>query len=198
MLRILVVLCCLLMTFSVQAQSDLELVFEADDFIGGMPVNQSGVIRFTVFNHGPDDFIASSSPIKLLGAYDYVVSDGNPFRFFSDFNSNDADCSLAVEHFDPPPPVNNYGLFMWGMIYKIIPTQSSITCEFEVSLQEVALLDMQWQIGHNDDPNIDNNTQQFTFRGLAASVPVNNIWALIVLIAFVLTYGWRSRHYFSP
>ena len=193
MFKSLAVLCCLLIPVMVQAQSDLELVFEAGDFVGGIPVNQSGVIRFTVINHGPDDFIPSPSPIKLLGTYNYVVSDGNPFGFFSEFNSSDTDCSLAVEHFDPPPPVNNYGLFMWGTIYKAIPAQSSVVCEFNVSIREVAWLDMLWQVGLNNDTNTDNNAQQFTFRGLAASVPVNNHFMLLLLMALLMISTWRFR-----
>src|SRR5690554_1278436 len=193
MLRIKMTICLLLMAGLAQAQSDLELIFEVDDFVGGIPVNQTGVIRFTVINHGPDDFYPSSSPIKIFGSYNFIASDGSPFRFFSNFNSSDSACSLAVEHFDPPPPVNNYGLFMWGTIYKHIPAQSSVTCEFNVSVQQMAMLDMQWQIAHIDDPNMDNNTQQFTFRGLAASVPVNNRYLLVLFIVVLLISAWRYR-----
>ena len=193
MLRIKMTICLLLMAGLAQAQSDLELIFEADDFVGGIPVNQTGVIRFTVINHGPDDFYPSSSPIKIFGSYNFIASDGSPFRFFSNFNSSDSACSLAVEHFDPPPPVNNYGLFMWGTIYKHIPAQSSVTCEFNVSVQQMAMLDMQWQLAHNEDPNDDNNSQQFTFRGLAASVLANQPIVLTLLVLWLLITTCRSQ-----
>lgn len=191
MIKKLLFICFIATPFFSSAQSDLALTFEANDFAGGIPVNQHGVIRFTVTNNGPDDFFPSSRPIQIWGSYNYIISDGNPFGFFSDFNNSDSACSLAVEHFDPPPPVNNYGIFMWGTIYKDIPAQSSVMCEFNVSIQEVALLDMQWQIAHSDDPNMTNNTQQFTFRGLAASVPVNNLFMLMLLMAVVLVSACR-------
>jgi len=191
--RLVLILCCILLVIEGRAQSDLSLRFEANDFVAGIPVNQNGAIRFTVTNNGPDDFFPPSEPIKILGSYNYIISDGNPFGFFSAFNSNDPTCLLAVEHFDPPPPVNNYGLFMWGTIYKHIPAQSSVMCEFNASIQQMAFLDMQWQIAHIDDPNMDNNTQQFTFRGLAASVPVNNRYLLVLFIVVLLISAWRYR-----
>ncbi|MFV0542144.1 MAG: hypothetical protein ACK5L8_00515 [Marinicella pacifica] len=191
MLKILTFLGLLLTALFAQAQSDLELIFEADDFIGGRPVNQSGLIRFTVVNHGPDDFFPSQNPIQLWGAYEYTVSDGNPYRFFSELNSDDTDCSLVVSNFDPPPPVNNYSRFMWGSISKAIPAQSTTECAFKVSIRQVALLDMQWELTQYDDPDMTNNSQQFSFRGLAASVPVDNYFALLLIISVLLITTWR-------
>lgn len=197
MFKSLAVLCCLLIPVMVQAQSDLELVFEAGDFVGGIPVNQSGVIRFTVINHGPADLISSQELIKITGYYNYVNSD---IGFLYDFDSNDSNCHLAFIHIDPPPPVNNYAISLMGGIHKNIPSGSSVVCEFTTSVPGVGISDMLWEVNliHGiTDPDMTNNTQQFTFRGLAALVPVNNLSLLILLIVIVLTYGWRSRHYFS-
>lgn len=177
------------------AQSDLELTFEADDFVGGIPVNQKGVIRFTVFNHGPVDMITSQGPTRIFGYYNYVNSD---IGFLWEFQSDDSDCVLAFEHFDPPPPVNNYVLKLFGGIDKHIPAQSSVTCEFTTSVRGVGISDMLWRINppHGaNDPDMTNNTQQFTFRGLAASVPVNNTFMLVLLIGMLLISASRYRHF---
>ncbi len=192
MFKIVRFLSLFLTAVSAQAQSDLELIFEADDFAGGLPVNQTGVIRFTVFNHGPDDLISSQELIRITGFYNFVNSD---IGFLYDFESNDSDCHLAFIHIDPPPPVNNYTIKLMGGIHKNIPSGSSVTCEFITSIPGVGISDMMWRVNlmHGiTDPDMTNNSQQFTFRGLAAAVPVNNLIALVILTAVVLIFGWRN------
>jgi hypothetical protein len=197
MLRKFIALSCLLLSVLVQAQSDIELVFEADDFVGGMPVNQSGVIRFNVINHGPADLISSQELIKLTGFYNYVNSD---IGFLSNFQSNDSDCRLVFEHNDPPPPVNNYVLKLFGGIHKNIPSQSSVSCEFITSVPAVGLSDMLWKVNlmHGiTDPDMTNNTQQFDFRGLAASVPINSLIVSVILIMALIFGAYRKGQYLS-
>ncbi|MCX7544545.1 hypothetical protein [Marinicella gelatinilytica] len=191
MIKKILFICFIVTPFFSSAESDLALTFEANDFVGGIPVNQYGVIRFTVFNHGPDDLISSQELIKLTGYYNYMNSN---IGFLSEFQSDDSDCRLAFEHNDPPPPVDNYVLKLFGGIHKDIPSQSSVTCEFTTSVPGVGISDMLWKVNlmHGiTDPDMTNNTQQFTFRGLAASVPVNNLFMLMLLMAVVLVSACR-------
>lgn len=193
MLKIMSVVSLLLTAVIAQAQSDLELIFEADDFLGGLPVNQSGVIRFTVVNHGPDDLISSQELIRIDGFYNYVNSD---IGFLIDFQSHDPDCRLAFEHIDPPPPVNNYVLKLLGGIHKNIPSGSAVSCEFTTYVPSVGQSDMLWRIMPMHgilDPDVTNNTQQFTFRGLAESIPVNNYLMLLLFSAVLLLSAWLHR-----
>ncbi|KAA3642458.1 MAG: hypothetical protein DWP95_05455 [Proteobacteria bacterium] len=196
MFRIKAVVCLLFMTVMAQAQSDLELVFAADDFVGGLAVNQTGVIRFTVTNNGPDDFFASQGAITIGGSYDRNVSE-SPIQYFSAFTSNDPDCSLIAVSVDPPPPFVPFVPVFYGTIQKTIAAQSSVSCEFRTSIQYVDTVEILWRITPPEtiiDPNMDNNSQQFTFRGLAVSVPVNNrIMMLMLLIAVLLMSTWRHR-----
>lgn len=195
MLRALTVLGLLMTAGFGQAQSDIELVFEADDFVGGLPVNQTGMIRFTVVNHGPDDLISSHELIRMTGYYNYVDSN---IGFLYDFESNDSDCHLAFIHIDPPPPVNNYTIKLMGGIHKNIPSGSSVTCEFNTSVPGVGISDMLWEVNLRKgmtDPDMTNNTQQFTFRGLPAMVPVNHLLALMLLVILLLVLGWCSRRF---
>lgn len=193
MLRVVMFACLVLAATGSRAQSDIELIFEANDFENGLPVNQHGVIRFIVINHGPDDLISSQEIVKLTGHYNYVNSN---IGFLTNFQSDDSDCRLAFEHNDPPPPVNNYVLKLFGGIHKNIPTGSSVTCEFTTSIPGVGISDMLWKINLINgitDPDMTNNSQQFTFRGLAASVPANQPIVLTLLVLWLLITTCRSQ-----
>ena len=193
MFKIVAFLSLFLAAVPAQALSDIELIFEADDFVGGLPVNQAGVIRFTVINHGPDDLISSQELIRIDGFYNYVISD---IGFLYDFDSHDSDCHLAFIHIDPPPPVNNYTITLMGGIHKNIPSGSSVTCEFITSVPGVGISDMMWRVNlmHGiTDPDMSNNTQQFTFRGLPARVPVNHQFILLMLGVMMIVSAWYYR-----
>lgn len=192
-MRLLTVFYLLIMAVLVQAQSDLEFSFEANDFAAGLPINQTGVIRFTVINHGPDDVLSSQASITIGGSYDRNVSE-SPIRYFSALTSNDSECSLIAVSVDPPPPFVSFVPVFHGTIQKTIAAQSSVSCEFKTTIQYVDTVDIRWRINPPQsviDPNPDNNSQQFTFRGLAASVPVNDYWTLLLLITALLIVAWQ-------
>ncbi len=195
MFKIVAFLSLFLAAVSAQALSDIELIFEADDYAGGLPVNQTGVIRFTVINHGPDDVLTSPGAMTIVGLYNWNVSK-SPIQFFSALISADPDCSLIPTSVDPPPPYIDYIPVFYGSIEKIIPAGSSVSCEFVTAIQYVDTVDMRWQIYPPYgvlDPDVNNSTQQFTFRGLAASVPVNHIFVLLSLGVMMIVSAWYYR-----
>jgi len=183
------------MAVLVQAQSDLEFSFEANDFAAGLPINQTGVIRFTVINHGPDDVLSSQASITIGGSYDRNVSE-SPIRYFSALTSNDSECSLIAVSVDPPPPFVSFVPVFHGTIQKTIAAQSSVSCEFNTSIQYVDTVDILWQINPPigiTDSDMSNNAQQFTFRGLAAKVTINYVGTLLLLLTLLLASAWRHR-----
>lgn len=208
-MRTLWLLCVtsLLLTAGLQGQvHDLELQVDVDA-PSVTPPGTTGVLTFTVTNHGPDP-AGTTGPFKVVvagGLLAYSLTYGELIDF--DRLSDISICALTAQIGDPLPgePIP----ILFTLLFDELPPGESVTCDVEFRINPFAYeIDPRetndddilhgWFLGSppGTDPDLSNNSVDITYllAPLPAAIPTLSRWGLAAFsLGLVAAYAFVRR-----